>query len=419
MPESPRTQSARYGPAGASWWTAAVAFLGGIGGGVVFPILPTLGLRLGLSAAMVGLILAANRITRIGFNPLTGILLDRLGGKLPVTAGLVIETVAIAAFVVALHAPWPGLWFLAGRVVWGIGSSLVIVGAMAAVLAISGQHDRGRLVGRVRMSMSLGLPAGLLLGGVLADIENPRTAFLTAAAVTAVAAVLALWGVPARAQRAPTGAARPGRRRGNVWRALWREPSLRVIWLYNLLVFLTVQGVLLSTVVLLIGHRALFVPGLHEQGSAGILMAVLMVFRGIASLAIGRWLDRQGSSRAAPLLLALAAMVAGFAGLAAARHLVAVMFSLLAIGAGTGALTIPLLALLGDITEWSERGRALAAYQVFGDVGGSLGPILGLQLGASLGFAALYGGVAVLLSLSLPLILWLRRREPRAARGPA
>ncbi|HYW02975.1 MAG TPA: MFS transporter [Gammaproteobacteria bacterium] len=405
------------GAAAASWWTSAVAFLGGIGGGVVFPILPTLGLRLGLSAALVGLILAANRITRIGFNPVTGALVDRFGGKGPVTAGLVIETGAIAMFVLALHARLPGLWFLGGRVVWGVGSSLLIVGAMAAVLAISGHGDRGRLVGRVRMSMSLGLPGGLLLGGVLADAASPRTAFVTAAAVTAVAALLALWGVPARARR-PDDDAAPGRSGLGVWKALWHERALRVIWIYNLLVFLTVQGVLLSTVVLLIAARGLFVPGLHEQGSAGLLMAVLMVFRGIASISVGRWLDRS-ASRTGPLLLALAAMVGGFAGLALARDLVTAMVSLLAIGAGTGALTIPLLALLGDVTDQAERGRALAGYQVFGDIGGSIGPIVGLQLAATTGFAALYAGLAVVLAASLPLVRWLRRRERDAAGNAA
>lgn len=72
----------------AGWWIAVIAFLSGIGGGVVFPILPMLGMQLGLSAAMVGLILAANRITRIFFNPFTGALVDRFGTRRPVAFGL-------------------------------------------------------------------------------------------------------------------------------------------------------------------------------------------------------------------------------------------------------------------------------------------------------------------------------------------
>src|SRR5690625_1017540 len=108
----------------AGWWVAAIALFSGFGGGVVFPILPMLGVRLGLSALMVGLILAANRITRIFFNPLTGLLVDRYGARWPVAAGLFLETVAVLGFSVALHSHSPALWFLGGRVVWGVGSSL-------------------------------------------------------------------------------------------------------------------------------------------------------------------------------------------------------------------------------------------------------------------------------------------------------
>ena len=68
------------------WAIAGIAFLGGVGGGVVFPILPVIGMDLGISGFMIGLILSANRITRLGFNPVTGSLLDRFGARLHLLA---------------------------------------------------------------------------------------------------------------------------------------------------------------------------------------------------------------------------------------------------------------------------------------------------------------------------------------------
>lgn len=83
-----------HGPT-VAWAIAAVAFVGGVGGGVVFPILPVIGLDLGMSGFMIGLILAANRIARLGFNPLTGGLVDRFGAE--GSAGLYMAVLLLAA----------------------------------------------------------------------------------------------------------------------------------------------------------------------------------------------------------------------------------------------------------------------------------------------------------------------------------
>jgi len=81
----------------------------------VFPILPVIGIDLGISGFMIGLILSANRITRLGFNPVTGSLLDRFGARWPVAIGLVIEALGTLAFSIALVSEQPAAWFLTGE----------------------------------------------------------------------------------------------------------------------------------------------------------------------------------------------------------------------------------------------------------------------------------------------------------------
>ncbi|HET8551678.1 MAG TPA: MFS transporter [Gammaproteobacteria bacterium] len=387
---------------------AIMTFFGGIGGGVVFPILPTLGIRLGLSSLLVGLILAANRITRLGFNPVVGALTDRIGGKWPVTAGLFIEGVGALAYVGALHFAVPAAWFLVGRVIWGFGSSLLFVGALAAVLALSGHGDRGMVTARVRSAISLGVPAGLLVGGLLADIVSADVAFVTAACFSFAAALGALLAIPdVRPPPSPKTVSPP-----ESWRDMLRRPLLRAIWSYNAVVAFSVQGVLLATLVVLVEQRHLYLPGLGAEGSAGVLMAVLMVWRAAASLGIGRWLGRQ--ERRTTWLLPTALLLAvGFALIGFADHLWLIIVGLLLIGAGTGTITIPLLALMGDKVARERRGRATAIYQVFGDAGGSAGPIIGLWAAVHFGFLPVYVALAVVFVLTLPLAAYLRKAESR------
>ena len=76
-------------------------FFIGFGGGVIFPIIPNLGAVLGISPFLVGLILSANRFTRLLANAPAGSLVDRVGTRTPLVAGMAIQTVGTAAYVVA------------------------------------------------------------------------------------------------------------------------------------------------------------------------------------------------------------------------------------------------------------------------------------------------------------------------------
>ncbi|MES1953188.1 MFS transporter [Salinisphaera hydrothermalis] len=385
-----------------SWAIAAIAFTGGVGGGVVFPILPVVGVQLGIGGAMIGLILSANRIARLVFNPATGSLLDRFGARWPVVFGLLLETVGTGAYSMALSADRPALWFLLGRIIWGLGSSLLLVGALAAIMSISQDASRGGMTARVRTAISLGFPGGLVIGGLVADIVSDNAAFLVATGLSLAAAIGAACVMSEHAEprrRAPAA-------NGSRWVA-WGEVlslrTLRIIFAANALLFFAVSGVLLATVALAVDARHLLLFGLGAQGSAGLLMAVLMGARASASLACGRYLDRS-ASRTRLLLPAMAGVAIGFVVFGLATNLGLAIIGLLCIGAGAGGLTIPMLTLLGDVAPSHIHGRALSVYQWASDLGGALGPILGLMAGRWIGYGPSYVAVGLLiLSMVLPL----------------
>jgi MFS family permease len=391
-----------------SWRIAVVAFLGGIGGGVVFPILPTLGLRMGLSALMIGVILAANRIVRIGMNPLTGVLVDRFGGRGVIAAGLFIEGVGTLGYIAALHFTSPAAWFLAGRLVWGAGSSLLFVGAVAAVLAASSGANRGRLVARARSAISLGVPGGLVLGGLVTDFFSADAAFLAALVLSVGSGLAALAGIP-RLRPAGSSEATPHASLDGLLQVL-RQRRLAGIWFYAALVSFSVQGLLLATLVLLVDRRGISIAGFGAEGSAGLLLAILMLAYAGTSLLIGRRLDAL-RRRTRLLGAAIALLVAGYLLLAFTPTLALILVALVMIGVGTGAIVIPLLTLIGDLVAPGLRGRATAIYQVASDCGGTAGPIVGLILGVRFGFFAIYAGVAALFVFSLPVAVALARAE--------
>lgn len=403
---------------GAVWRLAMITFVGGLGGGVVFPIIPIEGLKLGISAAMVGVILSLNRVTRLLVNPLTGILVDRFGPRLPLTLGLLVEAAATFCFSAGLHGD-ATFWFLLGRALWGVGSSLLMVGAMTAALLFSDAAGRGMATAKVRMGLSFGVPGGLVLGGLISDMVSPNAAFVAASVITLGGMVSAYWFVPrgTGSNRRPQPWSRRNAAAG--WRTvkqILRPGPLWVVWVFNFLMFFAVQGVILASLVLVVEERDLSVAGLGAQGSSGLLMAVMIATSAVVSLFIGRLLD-QGVPRTGVLLPATFLLAGGYVMLALAPGTGMAAVALCLVGIGLGGINIPLMVMLGDLTTPDRYGRTVSIYQVFGDLGGSLGPITGLVAIHHFGARDALLAVAAVALVTVPLAIALRVWERKSARA--
>lgn len=392
---------------------AIVAFIGGLGGGLVFPILPALGLQLGIPGFMIGLILSANRITRLMFNIPAGHYIAKVGPRLMLSAALLLETVGVLGYSAAVnfgHAMW---WLLAGRALFGIGTAFLFVGAQAAVLSLSDKADRGRKTSLVRVAISAAVPGGVILGGLLADIFSDDVAFLTGAAITLAGAIFAavcLPPTPGRTTSAGSGSMAP---RG--FASLLAAPNLPFLaaaWGFNLLVFLTMQGVLLATLVVLVRQRDIHMLGLQAQGTSGLVMAVLIGCSALMAFAIGRAIDAV-PRRSLLLFPSLAGLAGGFAVLAVSQTLWPILIGVALVGLSCNGITLPMMALLGDAVNEHQHGPAIGVYQFFGDIGGTIGPIAGIELGLKFGLLQLYLVMATLPALAILIAVWLYGRERR------
>lgn len=375
----------------------ASTFFVGIGGGVVFPILPNLGAVLGISPFLVGLILSANRFTRILANAPAGSLVDRFGTRTPFVVGLFVEGVATVGYVVAVGAKFPEVWFLGARVLWGIGSALVFATAYTIAADVSERQSRGANMGVIRGGITLGFPAGLVLGGVVSDAYGVSTAFLLAAGVALLASLVAFRLVPETHVETERPAVRP-------WAVDVARPTL-TIGLVNFGLFFTYLGALFATLVLFVGVADLSVWGYGPQGMSGLLMALTVVAASAFMLGGGTMSDRYDSRT--PFLLAfLGVSFLGFVLLAVAGSLEVLVVACLLIGAGQGGTSGPLMALLADLTPSDRMGRAMGTNNVLGDLGGGLGPLVSLPLVDSVGFRPLYAVCAVIPLVAGLLLLW-------------
>ncbi|KYH26506.1 multidrug resistance protein MdtG [Halalkalicoccus paucihalophilus] len=361
-------------------------FFVGFGGGVVFPILPNLGTVLGISPFLVGVILSANRFTRTIANTPAGALVDRIGTRRPFIAGLFVEAVATLGYIVAMVSPYPEAWFLLARVIWGIGSALVFATAYTIAADVSTGASRGTNMGVVRGGMTLGFPAGLVLGGVVSELFSIPTAFALAAAFALVAGVLAYATVPETHVSEAKTAIKP-------WEIETTVPALTV-GLVNFGLYFAYLGALFSTLVLFLAANDFSVLGYGPQATSGVLMAITVLSASVLMLGGGVVSDRLGMR--VPVLCAfLAVSFVGFLLLTVAESVGGLVLACVFIGAGQGGTSGPLIALLADLTPDERTGRAMGTNNVLGDVGGGLGPMVSLPLVESIGFSPVYAACAV------------------------
>jgi MFS family permease len=362
-------------------------FLVGLGGGVVFPILPNLGAVLGISPFLVGFILSANRFTRILANAPAGSIVDRIGTRTPFVVGLFVEGLATAGYVVALRAPLPEAWFLLARILWGIGSALVFATAYTIAADVSDGEDRGTNMGVVRGGITLGFPAGLVMGGVVSDAYSVLAAFAVAAGFALLASAVAYRTIPETHVDEERTAVKP-------WEIDTALPTLTV-GSVNFGLFFAYLGALFATLVLFVDAKDIAVWGYGPQGMSGLLMAVTVLSAAVFTLAGGKLSDELGA-RVPTLLAFLTVSFLGFLALSTAGSLERLVAACVLIGTGQGGANGPLMALLADLTPSDRTGRAMATNNVLGDLGGGLGPMVSLPVVEAVGFAPVYAACALI-----------------------
>ena len=377
--------------------------LAGVAGGIAFPILPIVGVRVGLPLAFIGLILAANRAVRVVASPFVGAFADRLGGRRTLLAGLVLNVVVMALYAVGILAHHVGLFFLGGRLLHGFASASVFIAAQTLALHAGGATQGGSTAGSVRAAMVLGVPIGLVVGGVLSDALGEVATFSIASGAVMVAFCGAFVTVPDLREHV--------RRRPPILTVVreMRDPRLFAIGALNFALNFAASGMVLTTLALLVHDRHIAIFGRDEQGSSGLAMGWMTIVDAAATPLAGRIGDRfRAHARVATASMLF--VIVGLVTVGLTSHGGGLAVGLALIGLGSAGLGPSLLVILGAVVPKGRQGTTVGLLQVSGDVGGMLGPLVGTLF---LSGGAAYLGAAGLLVLFVPLALWLSAKEAR------
>ncbi|EPY11843.1 MULTISPECIES: MFS transporter [Paenibacillus] len=166
-------------------------FIAMVGMGLIIPIMPKYVTAFGATGQAMGYLVAAFGLTQFLCSPIAGELSDKYGRKLLIVTGIGLFTVSQLLFGMAEH-----MWMLyVSRLLGGMSAALMTPPMMAYVADITTEEKRGKGLGMLMASMTLGVVIGPGIGGMLAEY-GIRVPFYAAAALAGLSTVVSLLFLP-------------------------------------------------------------------------------------------------------------------------------------------------------------------------------------------------------------------------------
>lgn len=159
--------------------------------GLIIPIMPQYLGTFGVAGQVLGFLIAMFSFSQFIFSPIAGDLSDKHGRKNLIIVGLVVYGLSQLTFGMATE-----LWMLfVSRFFSGLGAAFILPPTMAFVADLTTYEKRGRGMGLLAASMSLGFVIGPGIGGILSKIslEFP---FFIGATVAVFAAIVSFFALP-------------------------------------------------------------------------------------------------------------------------------------------------------------------------------------------------------------------------------
>ena len=345
---------------------------------MVLPVIPLFRETFDVSLGVAAQVVSGFIVGRLVGTPLAGIAVDRIGTRLSLVLGPGLATVAALA---SAATPWFSIIIAAAFVV-GIGESLWAFGREIAGIDLVSLEQRGQVLSGFHGVHAAGLALGPLSGGIIADQIGLRAVFLTFAAVSAIAVVLALAATSSRPTRG-TNPERASRQRRSLSmtdgaRALGGlfmqiDPRLRAT--YAVLVFATFSGFLFRmTMQSILPLHADVNAGLSAT-QIGALFSISAVLITSLTLPVGIIIDKVGRKWATVPSTTLPGIAFLLMPFADSFLLLAIIVSLL--GLANGLSLGSLATSTYDVVPASARGRLQALRRTVAEFGGLTAPVLG------------------------------------------
>ncbi|MEJ6606921.1 MAG: MFS transporter [Candidatus Planktophila sp.] len=359
------------------------SFFVAVGFGIIAPTIPLFAKSFGVNNAQVGSIISAFAFARFASGLFAGKLVDIFGERIVYTTG--IAFVAISSFAAAMAQSFEQL--LVYRAAGGLGSSMFSVAAGSIVLRAVDASQRARAQSLYNGSFLVGMMAGPVIGGLLTAISL-RAPLLVYSALLVLASVAGGFLL-----RNSVLAARPTQKSAHQKSSLRSTLSSRPYLIALIISF--------STASVLFGMSRSILPLFMVEdmkstaGYLGLGFTIASVIQGVLLLKAGKISDTRGRRFSAIVGTSLL----GFSVLILVVTTKPWMFLVsMAIGAlGAAFLSSTPAAIVGDVMQ-GKGGQVIALFQMAGDAGAMVAPIL-------LGFVADHYGFRPAFAVSAFIML--------------
>jgi len=368
-----------------------ITFLGFLDTHLLIPIIALYASELDASPGIIGLIIGLYSLTNTPANILFGRLIDRIGYKVPLIAGLIGD--ALSMFLYSLSRLPVHLALV--RVLHGTTGALVGPATMSVAAGYGGEGQKGRAMGFYGMSLATATLVGYGLSGTLASRLGYEAVFLFGAAMLIIGVILSLW-LPSSIRQGSSVVGTSLAEGLEKAKNLLRRKGLIVAYSSIFAQYFTFGGV----VTLL----PLYVKSLEmEAFHVGMLLVIFAIMFIIIQLPSGALSDRVGRLIPAASGLGLGAFSLVILPSVAEFPLLAVVMALY--GTAYGLLFPSISALVVDYTRPEERGMATGIFHALLTAGvaigaptiGWLGGMVGVELGLALNSAIMVLALVIVL----------------------
>lgn len=352
--------------------------LSAIGSGLTMPLLIIyLSQVRGISETAAGFLLAYMAVLSLGLAPMIGTLIDRIGPRVVLVGGLVIQGAGVMALGL-VTTTWQA--FALGTVL-AIGQAASWSPQAALLARLCPPERRQRIFGLQFMMLNLGLGIGGLVTGFAVNVTEPRTfqiVYLLDGVTYLAYALIACTIVAPPVVPADTD----DQGRGGYRQVLADRRLLRLI--ISSVVLLTCGYGSLEVALPLLATRyggldLTWVGLAYACNTFTIVLAQLFALRLLAGRSRVRALSLVG------VLWGLSWLVAGLCGLVPAAAGIMLCASTIVFAFGETLLSPVVPSLVNDLAPEHLRGRYNAAQSMSWGVAGTAGPAMaGLLLGAGL-----------------------------------
>jgi len=376
---------------------AAVVFVVLLAQVLLYPGVDTLVAALGAETALDASMwfLAAEFAAFVAFAGVWGAVSDRTGRRVPYIVGGAVAgsaLYAVLAWLPGVAAVSFGAVLLL-RALQGAATIAAFSLSMTMLMDLSGGH--GKNMGAAGIAIGSGTALGAPLGGQLYGVSPTLPLYVASGLLLAVAPLAALV-----TDRAPAG--EDGRLRGAV-RRLGRTPQLSIPYAFGFIDRLTAG---FFALVGTLYFREAF--GL-TPGETGLVLSLFFAPFALLQYPFGVLSDSVG--RTLPIVVGSSLYGLAVVGVGLAPTVELAGAGMVVVGI-IGALMAPAtMALVTDLVGETERGTAMAGFNVAGSVGFLSGILVGGFVAGEFGYLAAFvvagGGEVALALLALPRLLAL------------